>query len=115
MHRTGFNMIDRLLNKYLPDFTKKKIDKYEAAKMMYEALCKQAKAEGHDPAYEVCKPQPYAGNNSKGIQVIYEAGPYDWGVGYSLSSHPKSYDMMSNPQDWYLETHWGFDVIFTDK
>ena len=53
-------MIDRLLNKYLPDFTKKKIDKYEAAKMMYEALCKQAKAEGHDPAYEVCKPQPYA-------------------------------------------------------
>ena len=111
----GFNMIDRLLNKYLPDFTKKKIEKHEAAQMMYEALCKQAKAEGHDPAYEVCKPQPYAENNSKGIQVIYEAGPYDWGVGYSLSSHPKSYDMMSNPQDWYLETHWGFDVIFTDK
>ena len=72
-------MIDRLLNKYLPDFTKKKIEKHEAAKMMYEA------------------------------------GPYDWGVSYSLSSHPKSYDMMNNPQDWYLETHWGFDVIFTDK
>ena len=106
-------MIDRLLNKYLPDFTKKKIDKYEASKMMYEALCKQAKAEGHDPSYEVCK-RPYEGNKDA-IHVMYEAGPYDWGVSYSLSSHPKSYNMMSNPQDWYLETHWGFDVIFTDK
>ena len=107
-------MIDRLLNKYLPDFTKKKIEKHEAAKMMYEALCKQAKADGNDPAYEVCKPEPYEGNKDA-IHGMYEAGPYDCGVSYSLSSHPKSYDMMNNPQDWYLETHWGFDVIFTDK
>ena len=48
------------------------------------------------------------------IWVCFEAGPWEWGVGYSLSSHPESYDMMSNPHDWYLECYYGFDVIFTD-
>tara|TARA_R100000664_G_C2624950_1_gene57215 strand:+ start:65 stop:385 length:321 start_codon:yes stop_codon:yes gene_type:complete len=106
-------MIDTLTNKHLPDFTKKKISKEEAAEQLYQALCKEAKEVGHDPKWEVSK-QPYE-ENKKAIHVLYEAGPYDWGVSYSLSSHPKSYDMMNNPQDWYLETHWGFDVIFCDK
>ena len=106
-------MLDTLINKYLPDFTKVKISKEEAAEQLYQSLCKQAKEVGHDPTWEVFK-QPYK-EDPKGIMVSYEAGPYDWGVGYSLSSHPESYDMMNNPQDWYLETHWGFDVVFTDK
>ena len=106
-------MNDTLLNKYLPDFTKEKITKEKASEMLYQALCKQAESDGHDPKWEVSK-QPYE-ENKKAIHVLYEAGPFDWGVGYSLSSHPKSYDMWNNPQDWYLETHWGFDVIFTDK
>ena len=119
-------MIDTLISKYLPDFTKKKISKEEAAEQLYQALCKQARAVGHDPAWEVSKPRPYpndsthtdeerAGIQYEQLMVTYEAGPHDWGVGYSLSSHPESYDMMNNPQDWYLETHWGFDVVFTDK
>ena len=119
-------MLDTLINKYLPDFTKKKISKEEAAEQLYQALCKQARAVGHDPAWEVSKPTPYPseythtdeerrGRESSSLMVAYEAGPYDWGVSYSLSSHPESYDMMNNPQDWYLETHWGFDVVFTDK
>ena len=118
--------MDTLINKYLPDFTKKKISKEEAAEQLYQALCKQARAVGHDPAWEVSKPRAYpndsthtdeerGGRESNALMVTYEAGPHDWGVGYSLSSHPESYDMMNNPQDWYLETHWGFDVIFTDK
>ena len=126
-------MLDTLINKYLPDFTKKKISKEEAAEQLYQALCKQARSVGHDPAWEVSKPTPYPNTHThtdeersdiqtdaeykdyEQIMVSYEAGPYDWGVGYSLSSHPESYDMMNNPQDWYLETHWGFDVVFTDK
>jgi hypothetical protein len=106
-------MLDTLINKYLPDFTKVKISKEEAAEQLYQSLCKQAKEVGHDPAWEVFK-QPYK-EDPKGIMVSYEAGPYDWGVGYSLSSHPESYDMMNNPQDWYLECYYGFDVIFCDK
>ena len=119
-------MLDTLINKYLPDFTKVKISKEEAAEQLYQALCKQARAVGHDPAWEVSKPRAYpndsthtdeerGGRESNALMVTYEAGPHDWGVSYSLSSHPESYDMMNNPQDWYLETHWGFDVIFTDK
>ena len=110
-------MIDTLTNKYLPDFTKEKVSKEEAAELLYQALCKQARAVGHDPAWEVSK-QPYKDGEyfkGGGIMVSYEAGPYDWGVGYSLSSHPESYDMMNNPQDWYLECYYGFDVIFCDK
>ena len=118
--------MDTLINKYLPDFTKKKISKEEAAEQLYQALCKQARAVGHDPAWEVSKPRPYpndsthtdeerAGIQYEQLMVTYEAGPHDWGVGYSLSSHPESYDMMNNPQDWYLECYYGFDVIFCDK
>ena len=43
-------MLDTLINKYLPDFTKKKISKEEASEQLYQALCKQARAVGHDPA-----------------------------------------------------------------
>ena len=52
-------MLDTLINKYLPDFTKVKISKEEAAEQLYQALCKQARAVGHDPAWEVSKPRPY--------------------------------------------------------
>ena len=44
-------MIDTLINKYLPDFTKEKVSKEEAAELLYQALCKHAKDVGHDPAW----------------------------------------------------------------
>ena len=53
-------------------------------------------------------------NSDKIIVVSFEAGPHDWGVGYSLGSHPKSYAWpKGNIQDWYLECYYGFDVMFT--
>ena len=55
----------------------------------------------------------YQGESNKVIVVSFEAGPFDWGVGYSLGSHPKSYNMHKNIQDWYLECYYGFDVMFT--
>ena len=54
-----------------------------------------------------------AGSNKNNIQVIWESGPFDWGVAYSMGSNPKSYDPMKNIQDWYLECYYGFDVMFT--
>jgi hypothetical protein len=36
-------MSDTLTNKYLPDFTKEKVSKEEAAELLYQALCKQAR------------------------------------------------------------------------
>jgi hypothetical protein len=118
-------MSEQLLPAWLPDFNTKKIDKKTAAEMMYRSLVKHCKAYGMDPDIEVAKPQSYpnkfthtenemAGSNTNNIQVIWESGPFDWGVAYSLGSHPKSYRFGKNIQDWYLETHWGFDVIFCD-
>ena len=118
-------MLDTLINKYLPDFTKVKISKEEAAEQLYQALCKQARAVGHDPAWEVSKPRPYPndsthtdeekeGRESSALMVTYEAGPHDWGVSYSLGGYPKSYAWPSgNPNDWYLECYYGFDVMFS--
>ena len=119
-------MSEQLLPAWLPDFNTKKINKKEAAEMMYKSLVKHCKAYGMKPDIEVSKPQPYpnkfthtesemAGSNTNNIQVVWESGPFDWGVAYSLGSQPKSYNIgKDNIQDWYLETHWGFDVIFCD-
>tara|TARA_R100000781_G_C4047064_1_gene116093 strand:- start:308 stop:670 length:363 start_codon:yes stop_codon:yes gene_type:complete len=101
----------------LPDLVSKSVPKEEAAKQLYQALREQAKKMGFDPDSEVFMTSDYENYEEicEGqIWVCFEAGPYDWGVGYSIGSHPSSYDMMSNPQDWYLETYYGFDVIFAD-
>ncbi len=121
-------MSEQLILSWLPDFVTKKIDKKEAAQMMYNSLVKHCKAFGMDSDIEVSKPKSYpnvfthtkhqmAGKKTDSIQVVWESGPFDWGVAYSLGSHPKSYPFGQTKiykQDWYLETHWGFDVIFCD-
>ena len=109
--------MDRLIN--LPDFVSKKVDMLTAARQFKNAIDKNCRRMGMDPDWEtnilLYKDYNNDSQSDKIIVVSFEAGPHDWGVSYSLSSHPESYDMMNNPQDWYLETHWGFDVIFTDK
>lgn len=101
----------------LPDLASKPVDKEIAANQLYQALREQAKRMGFDPDTEVFMTDDYKkyGTFGKGdIWVCFEAGPWEWGVGYSTGSHPSSYDMMANPNDWYLECYYGFDVIFTD-
>jgi hypothetical protein len=71
-----------------------------------------------DPDWEtnILLYKDYCGDSKsdKIIVVSFEAGPHDWGVGYSLGSHPKSYAWpKGSPQDWYLECYYGFDVMFT--
>jgi hypothetical protein len=108
--------MDRLIN--LPDFVSKKIDMLSAAKMFKKAIDENCKRLGMDPDWEtnilLYKDYNSDSNSDKIIVVSFEAGPYDWGVGYSLGSHPKSYAWpKGNPQDWYLECYYGFDVMFT--
>ena len=108
--------MDRLIN--LPDFVSKKIDMLSAAKMFKKAIDENCKRLGMDPDWEtnilLYKDYNSDSKSDKIIVVSFEAGPHDWGVGYSLGSHPKSYAWpKGNPQDWYLECYYGFDVMFT--
>ena len=101
----------------LPDFVTKKVDMLTAAREFKAAIDKNCKRMGMDPDWEtnimLYKDYSSDSNSDKIIVVNFEAGPYDWGVGYSLGSHPKSYSMHKNIQDWYLECYYGFDVMFT--
>ena len=99
----------------LPDFVTKKVDMLTAAKQFKAAIDKNCRRMGMDPDWEtnILLDKEYQGDSNKVIVVSFEAGPYDWGVGYSLGSHPKSFNPMKNPNDWYLECYYGFDVMFT--
>ena len=102
----------------LPDFVSKKVDMLTAARSFKAAIDKNCKAMGMDPDWEtnisLYKDYNSDSNSDKIIVVSFEAGPHDWGVGYSLGSHPKSYAWpKGSPQDWYLECYYGFDVMFT--
>ena len=109
--------MERLPNDLMPNFADREVSKEQAAEELYQALCKIAEANGHDPKCEVSimkDHNKFQEINKGDIWVTYEAGPWEWGVGYSLGSHPKSYTWPTTKQDWYLETYYGFDVIFTD-
>jgi hypothetical protein len=99
----------------LPDFVTRKVDMLTAARSFKAAIDKNCKRMGMDPDWEtnILLDSEYQGTSNKVIVVSFEAGPFDWGVGYSLGSHPKSYSMHKNIQDWYLECYYGFDVMFT--
>jgi len=105
----------KTFEKYLPDFSSRAVNMEDASKQLKEALDKIAQAFGHDPKSEVYS-SDYRdhGGGWDGTLIGYEACPlYDWGVSYSLGAFPKSYNPMKNPNDWYLECHYGFDVVFT--
>jgi len=99
----------------LPDFVTKKVDMLTAARQFKAAIDKNCRRMGMDPDWEtnILLDKEYQGSSNKVIVVCFEAGPHDWGVGYSLGSHPKSFNPMKNPNDWYLECYYGFDVMFT--
>ena len=101
----------------LPDFVTRKVDMLTAAREFKAAIDKNCKRMGMDPDWEtnimLYKDYNSDSDSDKIIVVNFEAGPFDWGVGYSLGSHPKSYNMHKNIQDWYLECYYGFDVMFT--
>jgi len=104
--------------KNLPDFVTKKVDMLTAARSFKAAIDKNCRYMGMDPDWEtnICLYKEYNSDSTsdKIIVVSFEAGPHDWGVGYSLGSHPASYAWPSgNLNDWYLECYYGFDVMFS--
>jgi hypothetical protein len=86
------NVQENLDPKILPDLVSQAVPKEKAADMLYQALRKQAKLMGFDPDTEVSmtkKSGDYPEEIEKeDIWVTFEAGPWEWGVAYSLSSHP---------------------------
>ena len=108
--------MDRLIN--LPDFVSIKVDMLTAARQFKDAIDKNCRRMGMDPDWEtnICLYKEYNSDSQsdKIIVVSFEAGPHDWGVSYSLGGYPKSYAWPSgNPNDWYLECYYGFDVMFS--
>ena len=108
--------MDRLIN--LPDFVSMKVDMLTAARQFKDAIDKNCRRMGMDPDWEtnICLYKEYNSDSqsNKIIVVSFEAGPHDWGVSYSLGGYPKSYAWPSgNPNDWYLECYYGFDVMFS--
>jgi|TARA_R100001163_G_scaffold63954_2_gene56998 hypothetical protein len=108
--------MDRLIN--LPDFVSMKVDMLTAARQFKDAIDKNCRRMGMDPDWEtnICLYKEYNSDSQsdKIIVVSFEAGPHDWGVSYSLGGYPKSYAWPSgNPNDWYLECYYGFDVMFS--
>ena len=99
--------------KNMPKFIDKKIDMIKASKMLHRALQKNASRIFGDDSYADSETFIRLTDDKKGIHVGFESCPHhDWGVDYSLGGYPKSYSMHENPQDWYLEVYWGFDVMF---
>ena len=108
--------MDRLIN--LPDFVSKKVDMLTAARQFKNAIDKNCRRMGMDPDWEtnilLYKDYNNDSQSDKIIVVSFEAGPQDWGVSFSLGGYPKSYAWPSgNPNDWYLECYYGFDVMFS--
>jgi hypothetical protein len=83
-----------------------------AAKALYEHLRKCAKAEGQDPDIEVIIKNPEEAA-AHGVGhcwwVCWEAGPYMWAVGFSLTGLARNFDA-----GWYTEPHYGCDLCFTE-
>jgi hypothetical protein len=107
-----------------------------AAKALYTLVCEKAEATGMDPDIEcrLMTPEEGVANGfGKEWRVMWEAGPYEWGVGMagsSVFSFPEwetryvgAYDGKGDPdvvgigdgKGWYLEPYYGFDVGFAKR
>ena len=83
-----------------------------AAKALYNHLCKCAKAEGQNPDMEVIIKTPEEAK-THGVGncwwVSWEAGPYQWAIGFSLGGRGSNFEA-----GWYTEPYYGFDLCFTE-
>lgn len=80
-----------------------------AAKGLYEALKPVVRSFGQNPGTELALMSPKEAkehNQVEGWWVIWEAGPFEWGIIASLTDF--------HTADWWTEPYWGFDLIFYD-
>ena len=81
-----------------------------AAKALHAALIPHVELRGQNPSIELSIHSPnetpeYCPTGDKSWWVIWEAGPYDWGVIASFDAHGPS---------WWTEPYWGFDLLFIE-
>jgi hypothetical protein len=88
-----------------------------AAKALYEHLRTKAAEAGQKPDCEVALSPPGEGwVNTDEWHVVWEAGPYEWGVDFSLGDGSKiDATGGTGNRNWYTEPYWGFDVAFVDE
>lgn len=89
-------------------------DPVKAAEVLHNFLREYAKDIGMKPDIEVGYAK-YAGSKDYPA-VCFEAGPYEWGVRFSLGGKPFNgieYDPRKQ-DNWYLEPHYSFDVCFIE-
>tara|TARA_R110000803_G_C11961651_1_gene318792 strand:- start:410 stop:742 length:333 start_codon:yes stop_codon:yes gene_type:complete len=103
-------------NKFVQSYIKKHFTpddyktKHGAAKALHAVICKVAKIFGHNPDIEVSLMNPEkseACGYGKQWRVMWEAGPYEWAIGVSLSSYGSS-----SKNGWFTEPYYSFDLGF---
>ena len=102
-------------------------DMHEARTELYAYVRDKATSWGMDPDIEcqmLTPEQSEAAGYGKYWMVMWEAGPYKWGVDLSAGNgvtfmpmddefdREKPEVTMGRPQDWYLESWAGYDVVF---
>lgn len=83
--------------------------KESAAKAFYAALCDTAREYGQNPDSEVrlwTPEQSQARGFGNCWTVVWEAGPFEWGIAMSAEVHNSPY--------WYTEPYYSFDLTFTN-
>lgn len=84
----------------------------DAAKAAYAAACEDCRDERLNPDMEVALWSPEEARDkgfTNGWHLIWESGPYMWGVGTSMQT------AAAHPPWGFCETYWGCDLIFNDE
>ncbi len=112
-----------------PELDLSRYDLITASEKLYEYVCAKARDWGQDPNVEcayITPGQPAAKDLGALYRVMWEAGPYNWGMDLSLDGvtfmkMDAPFDrmqpavVMGEPKDWYLQPHFGCDVGFVPK
>lgn len=109
-----------------PELDLSQYDLLAAKDMLFEFVCATAKSWGMDPNIECSLLTPKQSNDlgyGRQWRVMWEAGPYNWGVDLSLGGvtfvkldgpydRSRAEIVMGDPEDWHLEPYYSFDVGF---
>lgn len=111
---------------HTPALDLSKYDLFEAKNKLFAYVCDKAESWGMDPRIECFLLSPSQSHDlgyGHCWRVMWEAGPYNWGIELSGGSvtfvaedgpwdPSKPEVVVGNPSDWYLEPHYSFDVGF---
>ena len=109
------DMENKIVQEYLAKHfeSSKYKSKAGAAKAFHKVICKLAKdIFGHNPDIEVALMTPDRSQEcgyGKQWRVMWEAGPYEWAIGVSMSNSGNCYK-----QGWFTEPYYSFDLGFCD-